>query len=167
MGKATIDTTLAAISRAWRRWDLDQQKMCNRLESDPMFCHYAPLMADSITTTTRSHWRDMLESTLYRNLKVEAGWNDHHNQFILKIPTKRPGYLVPPISWVVRPPRFRSLYLDPTGADLWEWCDGKTTVEQVIEKFARKHNLTFHESRVSATNYLKELIKRGALVVAI
>ncbi|HMO49931.1 MAG TPA: PqqD family protein [Kiritimatiellia bacterium] len=109
----------------------------------------------------------MLASTLYRNLKVQAEWNDKRTQMILKVPTKRPSYLVPPISWVVKPPTHRSLYLDRIGADLWEWCDGRTTVEQVVEKFAAKHNLTFHESRVSATTYLKELVKRGALAVAI
>jgi len=118
-------------------------------------------------TRIRANWYDMLKSTLYRNLKVTADWNDEQTQLILKIPTKRPGYLVPPISWVVRPPAHRCIYLDQTGADLWEWCDGKRHVEDVIELFARKHNLTFHESRVSVTTYLKELVKRGALAVAI
>ena len=119
------------------------------------------------TTSRRAHWRDMLLSKLHRNLKIQAEWNVTRTQLILKIPTKRPGYLIPPISWVVRPPAFRSIYLDSIGADLWEWCDGKRDVEQVIELFAKKHNLTFHESRVSVTTYLKDLVKRGALAVAI
>jgi len=124
-------------------------------------------MNPSSPPTTRGTWREMLSSTLIRNLKVTAEWNDHHTQLILKVPTKRPSYLVPPISWVVRPPAFRSIYLDSIGADLWEWCDGKRDVEQVIELFARKHNLTFHEGRVSVTTYLKDLVKRGILAVAI
>ena len=109
----------------------------------------------------------MLVAVLYPNLKVTEEWSDRRTHLTLKIPTKRPGYLVPPITWVVRPPAFKSIVLDPVAADLWEWCDGKRNVEQVIELFARKHNLTFHESRVSVTTYLKELVKRGVLAVAL
>lgn len=116
---------------------------------------------------TRGNWHDMLNTVLHRNLKVTAEWNDHRTHLTLKIPTKRPGYLVPPISWVVHPPEFKSIILDPVAADLWEWCDGQRNVEQVIELFARKHNLTFHESRVSVTTYLKELVKRGVWAVAV
>jgi hypothetical protein len=115
----------------------------------------------------RGSWHDMLATILYRNLKVTAEWSDQHTHLTLKVPTKRPGYLIPPISWVVRPPAYKSLVLDPVAADLWEWCDGEKNVEQVIELFARKHNLTFHESRVSVTTYLKQLIKRGVWAVAI
>jgi len=124
-------------------------------------------MLPSTTNTMRSSWRDMLSSRLYRNLKVTAEWTENGTQLALSVPTKRPDYLVPPISWVVRPPKARKVYIDRTAADLWEWCDGKKNVEQVIELFAQKHNLTFHESRVSVTAYLKELLKRGALAVAI
>jgi len=119
------------------------------------------------STTARGTWRPMLASTLYRNLKVVEERQPDGRTRHLKIPVRRPDYLVPPISWVVRPPDHRTLVLDPVGTDLWDWCDGRRTVEEVIELFARKHNLTFHEGRVSATAYLKELVKRGALAVAI
>lgn len=115
----------------------------------------------------RRSWRDMLENTLYQNLKVQAEWNANRTTLTLKIPTKRPDWLVPPVSWVVRPPAYRSLVLDPVGADLWTWCDGSRNVEKVVEMFAQKHSLTFHEARVSATSYLKDLVRRGALAVAI
>lgn len=119
------------------------------------------------TTTTRRSWKDMLDTTLHHNLKVEEAWDATHTTLTLQIPTKRPAWLVPPVSWVVRPPARRALVLDPFGADLWAWCDGRATVEEVVDKFAAKHKLTFHESRVSATNYLKELVRRGALAVTV
>lgn len=124
-------------------------------------------MTPAPRSSPRANWREMLASTLYQNLKVTATWNKDGTQLGLAIPTKRPGYLIPPITWVVRPPAFRTLYIDRIAADLWFWCDGTRTVEDVIELFARKHTLTFHESRVSVTTYLKELVKRGALAVAI
>lgn len=109
----------------------------------------------------------MLATTLYHNIKVRESWDASHARLTLEVPTKRPGWLIPPVSWVVRPPTHRALILDSMGADLWAWSDGKRTVEEVIEKFAVKHSLTFHESRVSATSYLKELVRRGALAIAI
>jgi len=124
-------------------------------------------MLPAETTNTRSQWRDMLATVLHRNLKVQEEWTPDRSRLTLKIPTKRPGYLVPPLSWIVRPPAFRSFLLDRTGAQVWEWCNGNATVEEVVVKFARQHNLTFHESRVSVTTYLKELVRRGALAIAI
>lgn len=115
----------------------------------------------------KGNWGDMLAAVLQPNLKVTAVWNTERTQLTLNVPTKRPDYLVPPISWVVRPPAFRSFVLDPVAAELWTWCDGRRCVEEVIELFARKHNLTFHESRVSVTSYLKELVKRGVFAVAV
>ncbi len=115
----------------------------------------------------KGNWYEMLTAVLHPNLKVTAEWDAGRTQLTLSVPTKKPGYVVPPISWVVRPPSHRSFILDPVAGDLWEWCDGQRSVEEVIELFARKHNLTFHESRVSVTNYLKELVKRGVFAVTI
>jgi hypothetical protein len=112
-------------------------------------------------------WHDMLTAVLHPNLKVTAAWNPERTRLTLQVPTKKPDYLIPPLTLIIRPPAYRSFVLDPVAADLWTWCDGKNRVEQVIELFARKHNLTFHESRVSVTTYLKELVKRGVFAVAI
>lgn len=128
---------------------------------------FAAPMLPAETTSTRTQWRDMLATVLHRNLKVQEEWSRDRSRLTLKVPTKRPGYLVPPLSWIIRPPAFRSIELDPTGAQVWEWCNGQNNVEEVAVKFARQHNLTFHESRVSVTNYMKELVRRGALAIAI
>lgn len=109
----------------------------------------------------------MLAARLYRNAKATEEWSADGTDLVLSVPTKRPAYLVPPLSWLIRPPSHRKLHIDRTAADLWQWCDGKKNVEEIIDLFAEKHNLTFHESRVSVTSYLKELLKRGALAVAV
>ena len=61
--------------------------------------------------------------------------------------------------------RFRSVVLDRIGRTVWDLCDGQRTVERVVEEFAGRYGLTFHEARVSVTTYLKELVQRGALVM--
>jgi len=124
-------------------------------------------MMPTDTTTTRSNWRPMLEAKLYQNLKADPEWNVSRTELTLTVTMKRPGYLFPPLSWIIRPPQTKRIVLDAVGGQLWEWCNGNRNVENIIELFAKKHSLTFHEGRVSVTSYLKELLKRGALAVGV
>ena len=59
------------------------------------------------------------------------------------------------------------MILDHLGVEVWERCDGTRTVEQVVDEFAQKHALSFHESRVMVTEYLRELIQRGVLAIGL
>jgi hypothetical protein len=110
-------------------------------------------------------WRIMLKARLVPNQAVLVEQDSVTRDVHVKVPTKRPGYLVPPISWVVRPPEFRTLVLDPVGAAVWSLCDETKTVEEIIDSFAVEYGLTFHEARVSVTNYAMQLLQRGALAV--
>ncbi|NLX05284.1 MAG: PqqD family protein [Phycisphaerae bacterium] len=83
----------------------------------------------------------------------------------IAIPNLRPWYLFPPISWMVRPAASKSLVLEGLGAEVWDLCDGRRTVEEVTDCFAARHSLSFHESRVSITGYLRLLVQRGALAM--
>ena len=59
------------------------------------------------------------------------------------------------------------MVLDRLGAEVWRLCDGKRTVEEVVDLFGERHALTFHESRVAVTLYLKALLQRGVLAIVI
>jgi hypothetical protein len=41
------------------------------------------------------------------------------------------------------------------------------TVEELVDRFARTHRLSFHESRVCVTGYLAELVRRGLLALSL
>lgn len=84
----------------------------------------------------------------------------------LSVATRRPRWLVPPLSWVVPLKPTRTLRLDPLGAQVWMLCDGERTVEAIVDEFARRHGLSFHEARVAVTGYLSQLVQRGALAMA-
>ena len=73
--------------------------------------------------------------------------------------------LVPPLSWIVPFKRERLTRLDPIGSRVWSLCDGRHTVEDVVDAVAQQYRLTFHESRVAVTGYLKTLIQRGVLAI--
>lgn len=58
-------------------------------------------------------------------------------------------------------PRERIVELDAAGRQVWELCDGKNTLEDMIEVFRREHKLTRAEAEWSLRTYLRDLGKRG------
>lgn len=124
-------------------------------------------MSDKSQIKNLKTWKPMLQAVLVRNTAAKELSSTMDGSVELQIPAKKPGWAVPPVSWVVRPPEFKILKLDPVGSHLWKLIDDRKTTEELIEIFARKHFLTFHESRVSVTTYVKMLVQRGALAVVI
>lgn len=110
-------------------------------------------------------WRPMLLARPLRNAAAQSEWNADRTRFEIVVPTRREKRLIPPISWVVRPPKFRTMALDSIGVLVWEMCDGSHTVESVIERVAERYRLTFHESRVSVVAFFRALLERGAIVM--
>ncbi len=84
---------------------------------------------------------------------------------LVSVPVRRPKWLVPPISWVLPFSDRRRIELDLPGRTVLELCDGKRTVEEVIETFARAHRLGFRESQLAVTKFLRELVHRGVIVI--
>ena len=108
------------------------------------------------------NWRAMLSAIPRHNAAavVEA-----HPDQGLRITMKRklPCWLVPPVSWIVRPSPTYMVVLDDLGMRVWQWCDGQHTVEAIIDLFGREYRLSFHESRCAVTSCLRSLIQRGVL----
>ena len=118
---------------------------------------------------TADSWTDMLVARPIRNTaaRVTAGQTDGELRIAVPSRPKAWWYHLPPLNWIVRPPRERVLILDPIGSPVWDLCNGETTVEEIIQFFAKNHSLSFHEARVSVTSYLRLLIERGALAIAL
>ena len=67
-------------------------------------------------------------------------------------------------SWKVRllsklfyVPRKRTITLDEVGTDIWQMCNGRTSVAQMIEELRVKYKLDRKEAEVSLLQYLKTL----------
>ena len=113
-------------------------------------------------------WSRMLKGIPVRNRAARELRREPGGGAVIAIPTQpKSWYKIPPVRWLVRVPEHRELHLDLMGTQLWDVCDGSRTVEQIIDFFAVQNSLTFHESRVSVTTYLKSLLQRGALAVAL
>ena len=108
--------------------------------------------------------RQMLNA---RPLRNRAAASDDHGPrgLTLRIPRKRPRWLLPPVAWIIVVRDHSRVTLDSLGAQVWTLCDGQRTVENVVDDFAAAHGLSFHEARVAVTQYLRLLIRRGVLAV--
>ena len=59
----------------------------------------------------------------------------------------------------------RKLELDEVGSFIWEACDSRTTVSDLIRKVAKAYKLPRKESEHSTTLFLKMLAERGVLLM--
>lgn len=110
-------------------------------------------------------WRDALRTIPVRNEAADVGERSGEGVFIT-VQRTRPRWLIPPLTWAIRPRLTKTFKLDGIGSEIWSLCDGERTVEAIADIFAERHKLTFHEARVALTSYLKLLVERGAMVLA-
>ena len=86
---------------------------------------------------------------------------------VLDIPLRKPSggwkvlALVMPLSDEHR------IFLDKIGSLIYERINGITNVEQIIRNFAVAHNISLIESRELVVDFLKKLLKCGAIVIAL
>jgi hypothetical protein len=84
---------------------------------------------------------------------------------LASIPLRRPSWLVPPVSWLVPFSSHRRVELDTVGTTVLDMCDGKRTVERIIEDFARQEKLSFREAQLPVTQFLQQLSERGMMAI--
>ena len=107
---------------------------------------------------------DLLASVPVRNEAVKV---EHKTQteLLLTVPLRRRWYMKPPVSWLVPTRPMRKIALDGLGAEFWQLCDSRRTMEQIIDMFAQRHDLTFHEARLSLSQFARSLAERGLIVL--
>jgi hypothetical protein len=59
----------------------------------------------------------------------------------------------------------RKLQLDELGSSVWQMINGKRSVHGLISEFQATHKLNQREAEISVTAFLKELGKRGVIVM--
>ncbi len=64
-------------------------------------------------------------------------------------------------------PESKQLKLDEVGTFVWNLCDGKHTVADMVAAMAEQYKLSRREVEVSLTEFLRMLAKRGMIVVAV
>jgi len=78
---------------------------------------------------------------------------------LLRVP-RRSGRWPDFVARVFRLPEARKIELDEMGSDVWEMCDGTTTVEALTRAVCAKHHLNRRQAEASVTAYLRMLAER-------
>jgi hypothetical protein len=100
----------------------------------------------------------MLKSKPARNDALT--WETNENDEVTITVERREDWKAKVLSKVFWIPQSRTLMLDQIGAQVWEMCDGKTTVDQMIRHLSSEHKLNLKEAEVSLLTYLKSLGKK-------
>jgi hypothetical protein len=71
--------------------------------------------------------------------------------------------------WLLRVPRgaSKTFELDEMGRLVWDHCDGRTTVQQMIRKLSRHYNLNLREAQVATITFLNILTRKGLVGMAV
>jgi hypothetical protein len=91
---------------------------------------------------------------------------DAEGNAVLNVPRKRTT-MVKLMAKLFRLPPYKQIELDELGTYTIELCDGEHTVEEIIEKFADRFDLSHREAEVSMLSYLQTLAKRGIIAFAV
>jgi hypothetical protein len=98
-----------------------------------------------------------------RAVRVES----HGSTVTLWVPIRRRWWMRGPLSWALPFRSEKGVALDRIGSELWGACDGERRVEDIVAAFAERHRLRFHEARASVTQFLRSLVERRLLVLAL
>ena len=55
----------------------------------------------------------------------------------------------------------KTFVLDGLGREVYEACDGKQSVKDIVSRFAQEHHVSVAEAEYSVTTYLKTLMGKG------
>jgi len=99
----------------------------------------------------------MFESKPTRNDLLE--WKKTDDEVTITM-TRGDNWKVRILSKVFWIPKQKSLVLDQIGTQVWEMCDGRTTVEAMIRRLSESHKLNEKEAEISLLAYLKKLAQK-------
>jgi hypothetical protein len=110
-------------------------------------------------------WISMLQAIPVHNEAARVEQVPGSENVCISVPVEKPKWVVPPVTWFFKPRSRKTYEIDKVGMFVWERCTGTNTVETIIDAVAAQYALTFHESRVSVTEYIRLLIRRGILAI--
>ena len=64
-------------------------------------------------------------------------------------------------------PKEKRISLDKIGTFVWERCNGKHTVEQIVKELCDEYKMMRQEAEISISTFLQQLSKRGFIGVLV
>ena len=97
----------------------------------------------------------MLNSRAARNEAL--AWDENDDGEVVIMVERQENLRVRLLSKIFYIPQERKITLDEVGTEVWQMCNGKTSVAQMIERLGKKYQLNRKEAEVSLLSYLKTL----------
>ena len=110
-------------------------------------------------------WERMARSGVRKNDDDDDNNSDSDDKpeivelVVLRVPRRKDKWGNFVAVWL-KLPDFRKVELDEMGSDVWERCDGETSVEAINRDICSKYRLNKRQGEVSVTAYLKMLADR-------
>lgn len=107
---------------------------------------------------------ELLQAVVYANETMDIS-TLRDGGALVKVPMRRPRWLAPPLSWILPFSSTRRVRLDAVGANVLKRCNGRDSVERIIETFAVDNKLSFREAQLSISVFLRQMTERGLVVI--
>ena len=86
------------------------------------------------------------------------------NELHVTVEYSRPGWQ----RWLGAPSRCsRTFVLDEIGGEVYDACDRKHTVKQIVNRLAGKYQISVAEAEQSVATYLKTLMSKGLVAMEV
>ena len=108
---------------------------------------------------------ELLDTIPTRNAAVRT--ERRGKALILWIPIRRRWWTRGLFGWLLPFRKEKGIALDALGQEVRSACDGDRRVEEIIEDFADRHTLRFHEARSSVTQFLRSLVERRLVALVV
>jgi len=61
----------------------------------------------------------------------------------------------------------RIFVLDALGREVYDACDGKSSVKRIVRAFAERHDISIAEAEISVTTFLRTMMNKGLVAIVI
>ena len=89
---------------------------------------------------------------------------DQPSVVVLQIP-RRHDRIANLAARLLKLPEYRKVELDEIGSDVWEMCDGDTSVDALTRAVCTKYRLNRRQAETSVTAYLRQLAERRLIAL--
>jgi hypothetical protein len=124
------------------------------------------MFANPRTALQTDRFRQSLRVVPVRNTHVVALPSDDPRELHLGV-SLRYGPIIRILRLLLKARTQRCYVLEGIGREVYEDIDGRSTFEQLIDRFAARRRLTFFESRALLAQYCQLLAKRGLIVATL
>lgn len=71
--------------------------------------------------------------------------------------------------WLLRLPDKveKTVALDAVGIQIFDLCDGETTVDQIVQKYTKRYKVDRHEAEIAVTTFMRSLVQRGLVTMMV